>query len=342
MIKNLNINYYCSSYPFFCTDRAIADASSFYNYNNNYFFFAYNIIFSNWSKIDLKYDWLGFRNEIVKRFGLVIKQYIVKNKSDLITIIKSNIDNSIPLVMFVKYKYLFYSTNYVTHKQSHGIVVNGYDSQRNQIIFRDSSSLFDKNLYQLLNGDKDTSTLINTQLSEELFADIWEKSNASFKDEESQFYNKLYSVEKVDEPRISIFKDTIEDIILNYDFSQNNIINRFLNRDDNDKSIKYREFIYELVKNSFHTTFPILFDVIEKAIDMPKVGNKRMDNYYIFKEKFLQFRCSLIQKLFYNDYKAKLYNNEEKKEIVNKVHYMDIELYTIISDFYNEYLIKNE
>lgn len=99
-------------------------------------------------------------------------------------------------------------SQYRTVVDDHAVLITEYDSARKLIMIRENQLNKEVTL-NVMKGEP----FFKLQLTEELIADIWNKSNASFKEIRNYCYNKLFSVEKIGEPEIHSYLELVEDFV---------------------------------------------------------------------------------------------------------------------------------
>lgn len=328
MFESLNVDTYINGYNIShisCVDIPIAGASGYFNYDNYFFYCFYYSFFNNWTKIDTK-QFLEFKNLILEKLGLEMRPNSVKNRSELIGTVKNQLKDKCPLIMIAKYKDLFYDKG---SNSDHGILITGYDSIKSSIIIRDFVHIREA-ISPVIRAD----ILCKLQLSEDIFSTTWEEVNTSFKKDKSINFNTIYSVHKRSEPLISTYGDIIEDLLLNYGFSDNKLV----------RLIEDFDLIYETFKDDnkveyyrriFHGSLTILFEVLEKGLIISKLNERDRICLKEFKEKYIKYRYMLLAKLSTEVLRGNIITESKKVEFISQIYSLDNELMQMVKRYYN-------
>lgn len=331
MLKSLKIDYYTNEYGVMhtnCIDYPIAGATGYYNYDNYFYYCFYYSVLKNWSDVK-KNDGVIFTQKILDKLGLTLKLNEVKDAFELIASIKENIDSECPVVMIVKYRVLFFLITYLTNiKLNHAIVISDYDKERKFVVIRECFLNLEVT-QNVMRGHP----FFKLQLTEDLISDIWIKSNNFFREENSIFYNKLLSIKKISEPKITSYNDLVEDFINNYNINDSNLI-QIVDRFNNNITEMKDSINIELKRRDFHGSIIILFDVFEKAFAFLTHDNDWKKKFYEFRDKYLKFRYLLLSKLHINALRDKHFNTSKKNEITDEIRNIDSELFSLVTELY--------
>ena len=333
MLKSLKFDIYKNGYnasKINCIDIPIAGASGYYNYENYFYYCFYYSMFTNWTNIKNDH-WLTLRNEILKKIGLTLVVNKINAPSQLIPSIKSHIDNMQPLILIAKYNSLFYSGSYLNmaDKGSHGIIISGYDTERPLIIVRESVHI-DNDLFSTVKVE----ALAKFQITDDILLDIWNKTNTSYREENSPFYNTLYSIEKTGEPCINNYKELLDDFLNNFDPNCSKlaeVVNSFNDCIDNMKS--YGSI--ELLRRIFYGSITVLFEILAKAIRVEMLSEENQNRFNIFTDEYKKFRYFLLSKLHAQALRNKPLNITQKEKFLEEIHTKDNELIKLIKEFYS-------
>lgn len=330
MKKCLEINLYADGYDVTqlnCVDLPIAGASGYYDYNNYFYYCLYYNIFDNWGSIDSN-NFLPFRNNILNKLGLYLKPIAIENSASFISLVKSEIDNQHPLLMLTKYYTLFYHNGYLDNEYrhiNHGIIVNGYDSEKSLICIKEYSHI-ENDIDSLLR----CYLLCNLMLTEDIIKDIWTKSNIIFKEEgfDNNFGN-IFTIESIGKTQITCYEDLLKDILDNIDIKSDKLVGFIKNFNSIYNNINNPDCISELRK-TYVNSLTILFDVFERTFIFLKQNQGKQDEYNNIKNKYLQTRSLILNKLIANVFRGKTICEETEKNLIDQILSLDSELFSYV------------
>ena len=310
-----------------CVNMPIAGAAGFYNYDNYFYYSFYTSIFKNWLEGNIGLGWGDYQKHFLANLGLEIGKHSIGNTSTLFSFIEQSIDDFIPLVMVVKYNSLFYFASYLdeTNRFDHGVIIHGYDVERPLLYIRDVK-VVDRIRNPAIKEILDAEPLFELQLTNDMLAEIWEKTNLSFKEEKSDLHNLIFSVRKSGEAKINSYQDLVKDLE-NYELKSNKLIEKI-----NDNGFMERlckdSFEADLFRRVYYHSLIPFFYVLEKSVE----NNEELKNKVMcFKTKYLGSRNTLISKFMKMAYKNKNLEGNTKKELTQKSKDIDDELNLFIN-----------
>jgi len=329
MKKRLEINLYADGFDathLNCIDLPIAGALGYYDYNNYYYYCFYHCILNNWSKAENK-DWLALRNNILQKLGLTLYPITIKDPSSFIPIIKSEIDKQHPLLMLVKYFYLFYHVGYLDDEYrhiSHGIIINGYESEKSLVSIKE---------YAHIENDLKSLTksylLCDLVLTENIIQDVWTKSNTIFNQENTNNFNTLYSIQSIGKPQIKNYEDLFKDSLDNIDIGSDKLVELVRNFNSIYSNINKLSHVSQLRK-TYVNSLGMLFDVFERAYSFLKQNQEKQSEYNNIKDKYLQTRSIILNRLIANALKCKIISEDTENDFISQIFSINNELFSFI------------
>jgi len=321
-MKSLKIDSYIDGFSHAhlnCIDIPIAGAAGFYNYDYYYFYCFYFCYFNNWEDF-YNVGIEEFRNEVLKKMGLVMRSYSVKNEDELLLLMKKNIDNNQPVIMIPNYNALFYHYDYLSNNNArHGIIVSDYNENNSTITIREGSHI---DIVSLENPIpiRRGQALVKLQITEEQIKTIWKMSADS----------NIYVIEPISKPEISTYSALILDIISNYKFQRSNLVKLVENCMKTKNEMQQSRFLQQNIK-IFVNSITVLFDIFEKVLG----ESTRSKRYNEFKDKYLTHRKLIITKLCVIFIKEKQLAKENADKFVNEIMKFDTELLSLVKDYYD-------
>lgn len=338
MLTYLDLSLYLNGYNFEhinCVDLPIAASAGYYN-NDNYFYYCfYYAFYKNWGEIANGDDQI-FRNQILKKFGLRMTPYKIGNTNELFYFIKESIDCENPILFLANYNSLFYYANYKQENGSHGIIINGYDTERSLILIRDSKvvdRMDNPEIDELINSDP----FYKLQLTKSIFENIWIESNKIYKQHRPSLYNTLFRIEKVGQPNVLNFYDVIEEFIHNFKTGQSSLM-KFIKEINMVKcNTKCNNINFNFYRRVFYHSIKVIFNFLERYYHINDSSIEIYNNYYIFKNEYLKFRSTLSLEIYRNFLKGIILDKGSIDSINKKILQMDNKLYNIIEELYLNY-----
>lgn len=334
MLSYLDLSLYLNGYNFEhinCIDLPLAASAGYYN-NDNYFYYCfYYAFYKNWGRI-ANVDNQIFRNNILKKLGLRMTPYKIENTDALFSFIKESIDCKNPILFLVNYNSLFYYANYKQENGSHGIIINGYDTERSLVLIRDSKvvdRMDNPEIDELFNSDP----FYKLQLTKSIFENMWIESNKIYKEHSPSLYNTLFRIEKIGQSDVLNFYDIIEEFIHNFKASQSSLITFIKEINMVKYNSKFDSLNFDFYRRIFYHSIKVIFDFLERYYHMN--DNKiETHNYYKFKNEYLNFRSILLLKIYRSFLKGIILDECYINSINERILEMDNKLYSIIKGLY--------
>ncbi|OPZ90961.1 MAG: hypothetical protein BWY74_02129 [Firmicutes bacterium ADurb.Bin419] len=313
-----------------CIDLPIAGTTGYYNYDNYYFYCFYICFLNNWTDIETT-DRFFVCSHIMSKLGLKMNILKAQSSSEFIRLVKNSIENLQPVMSIVYYKHLFYDKNYMdedTGDDLHGLLINEYNSDTSVIGIRDCTIVRD---HKPVGTDADV--LFKLRLTEEMLANIWEHSSVEIKKEKIYSDNSFFSVEKTSAPIITSFMELVGDMLDNYDLTKSKLAYIVDNYEhimpDFNKKIEY-------YKRKFHGSFTVFFSVLERTLSILNQKAEKYSKFNEMKSEYMEFRENLVSKLYITSVRGKMLSDDEKKDIIEKIHLLDTQLFSFIRELYVE------
>lgn len=232
MWKELEIDCYENFYrvdSVNCIDQPIAAALGYYNYYNYFYYCFYLSVLCNWYAIntDIEYNFVNYRNIIIKKMGLLLKDIYVESQPDFIPLIKTMIDRGEPVLLISKRRALVYNPSYgdINDNNHHGTLITGYKTEAPMLILRDVAHIESS-------GVKNAGTgygLFKLFLKEDMVYEMWSESNNIYSEENSYyFFNKIFYITKVGEPKICSYESLVRDFVNSYSSSPSILIEKIM------------------------------------------------------------------------------------------------------------------
>lgn len=338
MLQSLDLNLYLDGYNFEqinCVDLPIAALAGYYNNENYYNYCFYYAFYNNWDIPDTK-NVQTFRNEILKKLGMKMNSYKIEDNNNLFSFIKESIDDKIPILFLASYRSLFYYSNYKEENGSHGVIISGYDSERSLIIIRDSKvvdRMENPSIDELLSADP----FYKLQLTEDMLSNIWFESNKIYKEDNESLYNTIFRIEKMDKLKILSFYDVIEEFIHNFNPSCSKLIT-FVKKINIIRDNRKNDSVpFDYYRRVFYHSINVIFDFLEKFYKIEGTNTDKYNNYYKFKNEYLNFRSILLAKLHKNSLKGIVLEESSINLMIQKILEMDNKLYNMINELHLNY-----
>ncbi|WP_379128437.1 discoidin domain-containing protein [Paenibacillus sp. sgz500958] len=329
----LEMDYYTEGYRTMhsnCVDLPIAGAAGFHQYENYFYYTFLYAVMMNWGDVEGG-DWAASRRNILNKLGLTLKVNEVSVAADLMSAIKMNIDQQCPVVMIANYKYLFFLSSYDTVIDDHAFLITEYDSARRIFVIRENQLNKEVTL-NVMKGEP----FFKLQLTEELVADIWSKSNASFKEIRNYCYNKLFSIEKIGSSSYHSYLDLVEDFVECHKNRTNNLVEAVDRFNDNvslmeglkDANAVAVEF--EVMRRSFHGSALIMFDIFEQAFPFLSSHEEWRQRFCEFRDEYVKFRYHLISNFHADTLRRKLMQPNRILQLKEEIRQLDTKLFSLL------------
>lgn len=188
MFKEIYIDEYFDGFKssdINCVDLPLAACLGHYDRNYYFLYCILYAIYMNWMGRHDE-DWVTTRSNILKFFNVTIEENICRFSN-----IKKSINEKKPSLMILKYGSLPYSQHYKKGLYDHGIIVCGYDDERESYFIRDrevAREYIKKNVFT-------SDVLFKLQICEETLCRMLNDST-EMDDGSSPICNKLYSLEQ--------------------------------------------------------------------------------------------------------------------------------------------------
>lgn len=333
MLVALEMDYYSEGYRTMhsnCVDLPMAGAAGFHQYENYFYYTFLYAVMMNWGEA-AHGDWVASRRSILNKLGLTLKVTEVMNAAGLLSAIHMNIDQQCPVVMIANYNDLFFLSQYRTVVDDHAVLITEYDSARRLIVIRENQLNKEVTL-NVMKGEP----FFKLQLTEELIADIWNKSNASFKEIRNYCYNKLFSVAKIGEPEVHSYLELVEDFVESNKNRSSHLIEAVERFNDNvslmdglnDANAVAVEF--ETMRRSYHGSAIIMFDIFEKALPWLSSHEEWGQIFGGFRDRYIKFRYHLISSFHADTLRRKLLPPDRIFQLTVEISQLDTELFSLL------------
>jgi len=335
MLKELEIDCYENFYrvdSVNCIDQPIAGALGYFNYYNYFYYCFYLSVLNNWDvlKTDMEYNFVNYRNIIIEKMGLLLKDIYVENPSDFVPLVKEKIDKGEPILLVPKRCALVYNSSYgdVNDKNYHGTLITGYKKGAPMLILRDVAHIESSEVKNAGTG----YGLFKLFLKEDIVHEMWEESNNIYREEKSyDLLNKIFYITKVGEPEISSFESLVTDFVNSYSSCPNILATQIMNLSETYEEFGYIDFV-EYFRKSFYNNITVIFDVLERAFRAMNFKEEDLKSFFEFRDKFVKYRYILVSKLYAEFLRKNKLSNDMKLKIVSEVNSMDNELFTLIKN----------
>lgn len=171
-----------------------------------------------------------------------------------------------------------------------------------------------------------------------MIADIWNKSNASFKEIRNYCYNKLFSVAKIGESEVHSYLELVEDFAQCYKNRSSHLIESVERFNDNvslmeglnDANAIAVEF--EGMRRSYHGSAIIMFDIFEKALPWVSAHEEWGQIFGGFRDQYIKFRYHLISSLHADTLRRKLMPPDRILQLTEEIRQLDTELFSLLEE----------
>lgn len=334
MYKSLDIGIYengISVAEMNCIDLPIAAASGSYNGDNYFHYSFYYCMLMNWCS-NINNDYIGFKNDILNKMGLRIKEYSINCSEELLLLIKNKIDEQVPVLIIPTYSSIFCCEGYMKEEGHipHGLIVSSYDTDRPVFIIREPFLLDYSNHDEIvakfidgIDGVYKGYTFYKLQITESMLLDIWEKSSMY----SSEFFrNRIFCLEETYDKGKSITNniDVIRDIIQNYKFNSDNVLYLL-----NNYEILKQEYEAQKNRRIFVKSIESIFKFIRYTFNLSQSdSNERNMSFFKFQNNFIKYRTTMFNRLYiYSSKNIKLTSKErsdlEKEVIANEEDFIE-------------------
>ena len=220
MLKELKIDCYENFYrvdSVNCIDQPIAAALGYYNYYNYFYYCFYLSALKNWydSKAEIEHNYFNYKNIILEKMGLSLKNIYVESQPDFISQIRAMIDRGEPVLLIPKRRALVFNASYGdTHDDNlHGTLITGYKIGVPMFILRDVAHIESSEVKNAGTG----YGLFKLFLKEDIVYEMWNESNNIYREEKSyDFLNKIFYITKVGDPKINSYASLMRDFVNSY------------------------------------------------------------------------------------------------------------------------------
>ena len=283
-----------------CLDYKIAGAASIYNKDFLKIYCAQWSIYTNWSNYDNK----DIQDIILHNCGLFKKRISVKG-NNIIDIIKKNIDNGYPILLFVATNTLYFSIVYKEETSKnirHELLITGYDDEK-EIIYIRENSINKEFYYKLLK----THPFMEYQLTYDMIKEIYNKNILIINNYQN---NCLEVIEKIDNININQLKyETFKLFIKLFNNENDQLIHKIYNMIDMDSYDK--RFLGEQYHRNYIQSIYAISKFLCNEFKI-KLGN----NIYDFFNQYLTTRLNIINLI---TKKVAKNNAFDKKSLLNYV-----------------------
>ena len=333
-MKALDFDYYSNGFSLEsinCIDMPIAGALGYYCHEYYYYYCFYYSLYNNWREKanieDKDHHWLWLRNRIVGKLGLALTPHVIKKDSDIISFIKTSIDNGKPVILLLKYNACFYSPWYMNSKNEsvHSVIVSEYDTENSTITIRDQSFV-GGDYFQYLKAQP----LYKLQLTEEMIAEMWRKSNAKMKAENNQFYKTAFTLDRKGPPAINSYYDLLADMSDKFECRSSKLteyIHKFDALGDTAKYNNLISFYMQTFCNSLHMIFSIYYTLLDGV----SASSERKEEFSKFEKEYMESRAHIISALHAHALKLKPLDTGKKNAMIDKILPSDKKLFEIFS-----------
>jgi hypothetical protein len=333
MLVALEMDYFSEGYRTMhsnCVDLPMAGAAGCHQYENYFYYTFLYAVMMNWGEA-ADGDWVASRRSILNKLGLTLKVTEVLDTAELLSAIRMNIDQHCPVVMIANYNDLFFLSQYGTVIDDHAVLITEYDTARRLIVIRENQLNKEVTL-NVMKGEP----FFKLQLTEEMIADIWNKSNASFKEIRNYCYNKLFSVAKIGESEYHSYLELVEDFAQCYKNRSSHLIEAVERFNDNvslmeglnDANAIAVEF--EGIRRSYHGSAIIMFDIFEKALPWLSSHEEWRQIFDEFRDKYVKFRYHLISSFHADTLRRKLMPPDRILQLKEEIRQLDTELFSLL------------
>lgn len=263
-----------------CVEMPLAYGASKYNMDFFYAFYMANCYTKHWGKNDKSF--ISHANSILSTMGLYIKEEPVASKDDFVERIIQSIDQGHPVFLFFDYYNMFYDIDhYLRDHIFHGVLITGYDDERNTFILQESSHIHFEELRPF-------------QLTADMAWQIFAMSNYRKDAKVLYIFNKK-AYAPISLPIIKVMenfycnsgitRDLFEELIVDFGDLENSSVDQ----------AAFRRNIYN--------SMVLLLEFIEKIAYREHLTDF-LQEFNRFQNTFLEFRNSIVLKILKNAIKG--------------------------------------
>lgn len=306
-----------------CIEMPMAYISSKYRTENFYYYVLASYIDRIWPAKCKGKTFLENSNSILNELKIEMEAIQFNRMEELLNKIKKIIDSGNPILLLFDYYEMFYEeTHYKRNHIPHGVVLSGYDEERQVFIIQESAHMRFTALYPL-------------QLTYHMVFEILNNSKRLF--EKRKYFESLaYSFKYCENNCCDLsFFDHLKKYVCKIKNNENSLVNEIRNFDLECMSTPQGMAGF---KRRFSTSHKLFFDFVERILK-PE-DTEIADRYNVLKNEYLNFYEIFTSKII------RKYLKEDKTEIgnvaecVGKIKDLDIELYKVLFDMIDDKAIR--
>ena len=306
-----------------CIEMPMAYISSKYRTENFYYYVLASYIDRIWpDKIKGK-TFVENSNSILKELKIEMEAIRFNETEELLNKIKTSIDSGNPILLLFDYYEMFYEEmHYKRNHIPHGVVLSGYDDERQVFIIQESAHMQFIALYPL-------------QLTYDMVFEILNKSKRLF--EKRKYFESLaYSFKYCENNCCSLsFFDHLKKYACKIKNNENSLVNEIRNFDPECMSTPQGMSGF---KRRFSTSHKLFFDFVERILKTDDV--EIIDRYNVLKNEYLSFYEIFTSKIIRKYLKGDKNGIENVLEYVGRINNLDVELYKVLLDMIEDKAIR--
>lgn len=269
------------------------------------------------------------REATLESLGISVNSIKINSFEDLKKTIINGINNDAPVLVFFKYRSLFYYKNFknIEEKKHTALICNAYDGEKGTVSVLDML-LTRKNLYSVFTGE----FYSEMPLTDNILKEMWEYSIKCFIDDEDTSFidysaytlkqnkkTEFVSIEKIIEYFIDTLSNNEDKLILEIK-NFNSIIPNISNA-----------YIETLTKN-YGASMYVIVDILRKYFTKKSVKDK---DFYNYLHTYYKNRRAIILKVSKNIIRKKQLTSQESKLLIEAISNENKKLLASIKKYYD-------
>lgn len=311
-----------------CVNLPIAAASGHYNRENYFTYILKYAFLNNWiaCKDINDFTFIEKANMVINEMGLCMKAKKAENTEAFLSIIQKKMREQIPVLLLVKYNAEYYNEIYHSDESygSHMLIVDRWNE--NTGVYEVRNSTYGRQHKML---ETKAELFFPLHYEEEQLTRLWIESCMDDEDDSAKY---IYTIEKFEEKKITIF-DILKQIeAFHYEKNQ------FTVYAEKSSYIPEEEWIHH--KRGYVGTIKSIKMVLEH---WDKTENIKLDSWkelLAYMEVFIKERDLAYNNLFRNWKRKKKMTEEMIQDFDEKINLMDRKFFGLVNEFCLEYQRK--
>jgi len=331
---SLELDLYKEGYTqkqYSCVDIPIGAACGYYNYDNYYLYGSFIAGKFNWERNSVYQNmtFTEYSKEALNYLGLKMTGEKIRDKESFFAYIAENIRKGKPVLIKVKYKYLYYSFYYkndVEGDRYHLLVINKWNDNTEVVTVLDSSALHGIGII-----DNDCAVMFPYNIEKERVWQFWKESL----DESLQTNidaENIYRIERIGEDKTAF--DVFSKIEEKYNSGENTLVDFIEKFNDFDDAYKK---MFEFFYKKFVGCLEGMFISIRYFLKQQNQYIPRLDQ---IEEEYTKERKIILNKLGKFAVAGISLSENTRKALTEKVKSVDqtymTEIFSIVKDEFKE------